>query len=277
MSSSVDSPVAGRQGLLRRRLLQRLSCSRSTSSLLRPSARCRALVMRCAARRLPAAADLPATHPWQGRQGRTGWRPRRSAFGAFVLSGYHWIFEADLIQRAGDPTQADITSACITGGAGVRGRAAHPRAGAAAGLPRLPAYGLFGAVPAGRPRPSRLRLRPDRGPARLRHRGHLRHADLVSATYIFLFILFGSFLEHAGMINLFNNLALGHRRPHQGRPGQGGGGVLRADGHHQRLGRGQRADHRPVHHPADEEVRLLRAFAGAVEATSRWAARSCRR
>src|ERR1035437_1367431 len=32
---------------------------------------------------------------------------------------------------------------------------------------------------------------------------------LVSATYIFLFILFGSFLEHAGMINLFNSVALG--------------------------------------------------------------------
>ncbi|NWG32741.1 MAG: TRAP transporter permease, partial [Rhodocyclaceae bacterium] len=32
---------------------------------------------------------------------------------------------------------------------------------------------------------------------------------LVSATYIFLFILFGSFLEHAGMIHLFNSIALG--------------------------------------------------------------------
>lgn len=32
---------------------------------------------------------------------------------------------------------------------------------------------------------------------------------LVSATYIFLFILFGSFLEHAGMIRLFNNVAMG--------------------------------------------------------------------
>ena len=31
----------------------------------------------------------------------------------------------------------------------------------------------------------------------------------MSATYIFLFILFGSFLEHAGMISLFNNIALG--------------------------------------------------------------------
>ena len=31
----------------------------------------------------------------------------------------------------------------------------------------------------------------------------------MSATYIFLFILFGAFLEHAGMIKLFNDLALG--------------------------------------------------------------------
>ena len=32
---------------------------------------------------------------------------------------------------------------------------------------------------------------------------------LVSATYIFLFILFGSFLEHSGMMRLFNDVALG--------------------------------------------------------------------
>ena len=32
---------------------------------------------------------------------------------------------------------------------------------------------------------------------------------LVSATYIFLFILFGSFLEHSGMMRLFNSVALG--------------------------------------------------------------------
>ena len=31
----------------------------------------------------------------------------------------------------------------------------------------------------------------------------------VSATYIFLFILFGSFLEHAGMIRLFTDVSLG--------------------------------------------------------------------
>jgi TRAP-type uncharacterized transport system fused permease subunit len=37
----------------------------------------------------------------------------------------------------------------------------------------------------------------------------LRRADLVSATYIFLFILFGSFLERAGMIQLFTDVSLG--------------------------------------------------------------------
>jgi TRAP-type uncharacterized transport system, fused permease components len=31
----------------------------------------------------------------------------------------------------------------------------------------------------------------------------------VSATYIFLFILFGSFLERAGMIQLFTDVSLG--------------------------------------------------------------------
>ena len=41
---------------------------------------------------------------------------------------------------------------------------------------------------------------------------------LVSATYIFLFILFGSFLEHAGMISLFNNIALGFVGHAQGGP-----------------------------------------------------------
>jgi TRAP transporter 4TM/12TM fusion protein len=40
----------------------------------------------------------------------------------------------------------------------------------------------------------------------------------VSATYIFLFILFGAFLERAGMIRLFNDLALGTVGHHKGGP-----------------------------------------------------------
>jgi TRAP transporter 4TM/12TM fusion protein len=48
--------------------------------------------------------------------------------------------------------------------------------------------------------------------------GILGIPTLVSATYIFLFILFGTFLEHAGMIRLFNALALGLVGRAQGGP-----------------------------------------------------------
>jgi len=48
------------------------------------------------------------------------------------------------------------------------------------------------------------------------HGGHLLDAIYVSSTYIFLFILFGSFLEQAGMIKLFNDIALDSRRAQGG-------------------------------------------------------------
>ena len=48
-----------------------------------------------------------------------------------------------------------------------------------------------------------------------------------------------------------------HRGPHQGRSRQGGGPGLRLFGLHQRLRRGQRGDHRYLHHPPHEEDRLL--------------------
>ena len=44
-------------------------------------------------------------------------RPLRSAFSwllavtGFVLAFYHWIYEGELIQRAGDPTTTDFSSA----------------------------------------------------------------------------------------------------------------------------------------------------------------------
>jgi TRAP-type uncharacterized transport system fused permease subunit len=43
----------------------------------------------------------------------------------------------------------------------------------------------------------------------------------VSATYIFLFIVFGSFLEKAGVIHLFNDVSLGLFGGARGGPGQG--------------------------------------------------------
>ncbi len=131
------------------------------------------------------------------------------AAGAFALSTYQWIFEIDLIQRAGEPSNIDlwVGSAMVL----LVFEAARRILGLA--LPTICAifmlYGLFGQYL----------------PGDLAHRGYdfaqivdqlgfgtegiFGIPTMVSATYIFLFILFGAFLEHAGMINLFNAVALG--------------------------------------------------------------------
>ncbi|MCL4757679.1 MAG: TRAP transporter permease [Rhodocyclaceae bacterium] len=128
---------------------------------------------------------------------------------AFGLAFYHWIFESDLIVRAGDPTTADIVVGSVT--LLFVFEAARRMMG-----PALPlicatffAYALFG----------------QHLPGDLAHRGYpyeqlVEHLAFgtegiygiptyVSATYIFLFILFGAFLEQAGMIRLFTDFALG--------------------------------------------------------------------
>ncbi|MFN3884865.1 MAG: TRAP transporter permease, partial [Rhodocyclaceae bacterium] len=131
------------------------------------------------------------------------------AIGAFLLCGYQWLYEGELIQRAGDPTIADlwVGTALIV----LVFEAARRILGLA--LPLVCGafllYGLFG----------------NYFPGDLAHRGFgfgqivdqlafgtegiFGIPTLVSATYIFLFILFGAFLEHAGMIHLFNSIALG--------------------------------------------------------------------
>ena len=73
----------------------------------------------------------------------------------------------------------------------------------------------------------------------------------VSATFIFIFILFGAFLEKSGAGQFFVNLAL----TATGRV-TGGRGLQRPDGHHLRQRRIQRRDHRHLHHSADEGQRL---------------------
>jgi TRAP transporter 4TM/12TM fusion protein len=131
------------------------------------------------------------------------------AAGAFLLSTYQWLYEGDLIQRAGDPTLTDlwVGTAMVL----LVFEAARRILGLA--LPLVCSlfllYGLFGQYL----------------PGDLAHRGYgfaqiidqlgfgtegiFGIPTLVSATYIFLFILFGTFLEHAGMIHLFNSIALG--------------------------------------------------------------------
>ncbi|WP_185265833.1 TRAP transporter permease [Halopseudomonas xiamenensis] len=122
---------------------------------------------------------------------------------------YQWYFEADLIQRSGDLTSMDmlVGLALIV----LVFEAARRVMGIA--LPIICglflAYGMFG----------------NHLPGELAHRGYgldqlvnqlsfgteglYGTPTYVSATYIFLFILFGSFLEQAGMIRLFTDFAMG--------------------------------------------------------------------
>ncbi|MBI1904921.1 MAG: TRAP transporter permease [Rhodocyclales bacterium] len=127
----------------------------------------------------------------------------------FVLAFYHWVFEGELILRAGDPTDTDLVvgAICIA----LVFEAARRVVGFA--LPLICsgflAYALLGQYL----------------PGDWAHRGYAVSQVIdqlgfgtegiygiptyVSSSYIFLFILFGTFLEQAGMIRLFTDFALG--------------------------------------------------------------------
>ncbi|MDD2056690.1 TRAP transporter permease [Pseudomonas sp. GD03860] len=122
---------------------------------------------------------------------------------------YQWWFEGDLIQRSGDLSQADMVIGLIL--IVMVFEAARRVMGSA--LPIICglflAYGLFG----------------EYLPGELAHRGYgldqivnqlsfgteglYGTPTYVSASYIFLFILFGAFLEQAGMIKLFTDFSMG--------------------------------------------------------------------
>ena len=140
--------------------------------------------------------------PWQPLAWLLGLAGMATAF-------YQWYFEADLVQRSGDLSDWDmiigigLTLLVFEAGRRVMGTA----------LPLICAlflaYGLLG----------------EYLPGDLAHRGYgfdqiinqlsfgtegfYGTPTYVSATYIFLFILFGSFLEQAGMIKLFTDFAMG--------------------------------------------------------------------
>jgi TRAP transporter 4TM/12TM fusion protein len=130
--------------------------------------------------------------------------------GAGFLCGlYQWIFYADLIARDGDPTRVDLAVGTLLAVLVFEGT----RRLMGAALPLMCGacllYWFFGQYL----------------PAPFNHRGYdfdqvITHLSFgtegfygvpiyVSATYIFLFILFGSFLERAGMIQLFTDVSLG--------------------------------------------------------------------
>lgn len=131
------------------------------------------------------------------------------ALAAVLVAGYQWLEYEPLLLRAGDPTELDIVLGIVA--IATVFVATWQLMG-----PALPiicgtffAYCLFGQYL----------------PAPFDHRGYDFHQVIehmaygtegiygiptyVSATYIFLFILFGAFLEKAGMIQLFTDFALG--------------------------------------------------------------------
>jgi TRAP transporter 4TM/12TM fusion protein len=187
---------------------------------------------------------------------------------SFVLSTYHWLFEADLVERSGDPNTMDLVigTALVV----LVFEAARRILGLA--LPIVCgvflAFGMFGQYL----------------PEVIAHRGYgfdqivsqlalgtegiLGIPVLVSATYIFLFILFGAFLEHAGMIRLFNSVALGLVGHAQGGPAKvavissGMMGTISGSGVANVLTVGQFTI------PLMKRFGYSSVFAGAVEATA---------
>ncbi|MCS3474245.1 TRAP transporter 4TM/12TM fusion protein [Bradyrhizobium elkanii] len=127
----------------------------------------------------------------------------------FLCGLYQWIFYADLIARDGDPTNMDLAVGTLLAVLIFEGT----RRLMGAALPLMCGacllYWFFGQYL----------------PSPFNHRGYdfdqiVTHLSFgtegfygvpiyVSATYIFLFILFGSFLERAGMIQLFTDVSLG--------------------------------------------------------------------
>ncbi|MBL8472469.1 MAG: TRAP transporter permease [Rhodocyclaceae bacterium] len=190
------------------------------------------------------------------------------AAAGFGLAFYHWIFEAELVQRAGEPNTTDLAIGTLV--VLLLFEAARRVLGLA--LPLICAlflcYALFGQY---LPDPLAHRgyaFDQVSGQLFLGTEGIYGIPTLVSATYIFLFILFGAFLEHAGMIGLFNALALGLVGHTQGGPAKvavlssGLMGTISGSGVANVLTVGQFTI------PLMQRFGYSPVFAGAVEATS---------
>jgi TRAP transporter 4TM/12TM fusion protein len=137
---------------------------------------------------------------------------------AFAIGLYHWIFEAELIVRAGDLTNWDMAVGIVS--IALVFEATRRTMGFA--LPLICAlflaYALFGQYFPGSLAHRGYGLDQVIGQLAFGTEGVYSTPIYVSSTYIFLFILFGSFLEQAGMIKLFNDVALGLFGRAQGGP-----------------------------------------------------------
>ncbi len=145
------------------------------------------------------------------RAGGTGGRTLAWTMGlvGFAFSFYHWIFEADLTLRAGELTRADWVIGVVT--LVLVFEAARRMMGLALPLicAAFLAYGLFGEYLPGGMAHRGFGLDQIVSTLAFGTEGIYGTPTYVSSTYIFLFILFGAFLEQAGMIRLFTDFAMG--------------------------------------------------------------------
>ncbi len=151
-----------------------------------------------------------ALHP--PMDGRTAlWRAIGWGMGltGFAFGIYQWVFEAELTQRSGDLTPFDWVVGVVT--VALVFDAARRAMGW--GLPLICGifllYGMFGEYLPGALAHRGFGLDQIVSTLGFGTEGIYGTPTYVSSTYIFLFILFGSFLEQAGMIRLFTDFALG--------------------------------------------------------------------
>ena len=127
----------------------------------------------------------------------------------FATGIYQWIYEAELTLRAGELVQADWVVGIVLlvlvfeAARRVMGWALPLICGA------FLAYGLWGEYLPGPLMHRGYGLDQIIGTLSFGTEGIYGTPTYVSSSYIFLFILFGAFLEQAGMIRLFNDFAMG--------------------------------------------------------------------
>ncbi|HYC04745.1 MAG TPA: TRAP transporter permease [Azospirillaceae bacterium] len=187
---------------------------------------------------------------------------------AFAIGLYHLVFEKDLLLRSGDPTATDL----VIGAVNILLVAEAARRVMGWGLPAF----CLAFIPFaywGRELPSIFAHRGyglDQIIDQLQFstEGIYGTPIFVSSTFIFLFILFGSFLERAGVIGLFNDISLGLVGRTKGGPAKvavissGLMGTVNGSGVANVLTTGQFTI------PLMKRFGYRPAFAGAVEATA---------
>ena len=140
------------------------------------------------------------------RQRWLGWGIGAAGFATGI---YQWVFEADLVQRAGELTRSDMVIGVVV--IALVFEAARRIMGWALPLVcgTFLAYAVLGQYLPGVLAHRGYGLDQIVGQLSFGTEGIYGTPTYVSSSYIFLFILFGAFLERAGMIQLFTDFALG--------------------------------------------------------------------